>query len=264
MRSIPDNNLAYPVLIQIGNSVGTGFFSNVNSAVYLVTARHVLFDPNSSQLISDKAILTSYSQDVNDNTPNILEIDLIKLQNKGDLSFHAQADVAIIKILNLGLGKASKFVEGITMIARAKEGILGVHPTTLKKFSEILVANDVYVFGYPVSLGMKNIPQIDYQRPLIRKGIVAGKNENLQTIILDCPVFPGNSGGPVLEVEIEGDNLHFRIIGVVSQFIPVAETWVNQLFSYTNLSISNSGYSVATPIDFVLEIITQLEKTRKP
>lgn len=50
-RAIPDDNLAYPVLINltdctsnVGSIQATGFFLNAPSATYLVTARHVLFN----------------------------------------------------------------------------------------------------------------------------------------------------------------------------------------------------------------------------
>lgn len=50
-KSIPDDNLAYPVRIDLSNcgngntSVqGSGFFLNTGTEEYLVTARHVLFN----------------------------------------------------------------------------------------------------------------------------------------------------------------------------------------------------------------------------
>jgi S1-C subfamily serine protease len=260
MRSIPEDNLAYPVLITVGtSSTGTGFYLNTDKAIYLVTAKHVLFKPDTGELISDKATLVSYSKDLKDKSQNIINLNLLALLQTGNVISHKTSDVAVVKILTMTPEKVTHFLSGATIQSRAQNGILGVHRSTIKPFGEILVANDVFVFGYPASLGMKDIPQIDYQRPLLRKGIIAGKNENLQTIILDCPVFPGNSGGPVLEVEEEGFELKFRVIGVVSQFVPIAETWLNTLFGYTNLSISNSGYSVATPIDFVVEIINEID-----
>jgi S1-C subfamily serine protease len=260
MRSIPDDNLAYPVLITIGNAItGTGFYLNTNKAIYLVTARHVLFKIDSDELISEKATLLSYSRDVNDKTQNVLDLNLLTLMRAGNISFHSNADVAIIRVLTINPEKVTRLLPGASIQSRAQSGILGVDISTVKQFSQILVANDVFVFGYPASLGLKDIPQIDYQKPLLRKGIVAGINESLQTIILDCPIFPGNSGGPVLEVEEEGFELIFRVIGVVSQFVPIAETWLNTLFGYSNLSIGNSGYSVATPMDFVLEMIKDME-----
>lgn len=45
IRALPDDNLAYPVLITLKNSTGSGFYVNTNTGMYLVTAKHVLFDP---------------------------------------------------------------------------------------------------------------------------------------------------------------------------------------------------------------------------
>jgi len=83
----------------------------------------------------------------------------------------------------------------------------------------------------------------------------------LKSIILDCPVYAGNSGGPVLQVEqvglrAQGLQIEFAVIGVVAEFVPVAEEWLNKTHGYSNFEIGNSGYSVATPMDFVLEIIS--------
>jgi hypothetical protein len=47
----------------------------------------------------------------------------------------------------------------------------------------------------------------------------------------------------------------FRIIGVVSQYIPIAETCQNRALNFTNLQLYNSGYSVAVPMDMVLELV---------
>jgi len=46
----------------------------------------------------------------------------------------------------------------------------------VQKFNDVLIANDAYIIGYPTSIGKKNYPQIDYKRPLVRKGVIAGKN----------------------------------------------------------------------------------------
>jgi hypothetical protein len=45
------------------------------------------------------------------------------------------------------------------------------------------------------------------------------------------------------------------VIGVISQFVPFAEVWDNKTHGYQNVEISNSGYSIATPIDFVIMLI---------
>jgi hypothetical protein len=51
----------------------------------------------------------------------------------------------------------------------------------------------------PASIGFEQAPQIDYNTRLLRKGIIAGTNGANKTIVLDCMVFHGNGGGPVLE-----------------------------------------------------------------
>jgi len=47
------------------------------------------------------------------------------------------------------------------------------------------------------------------------------------------------------------------IIGVVSQFVPAVENWLNIPYGYTNTNFYNSGYTVAIPMDFVLELVAQ-------
>ena len=119
----------------------------------------------------------------------------------------------------------------------------------------MLVANDVLLFGYPTSLGIQGSPQLDNLRPLLRRGIVAGLNPRVQSIIIDCPSYPGNSGGPVVEADRETFRATFSVIGVVSEFVPFAEKSVNYPIPYQNVNISNSGYTIVTPMDFVLELV---------
>jgi hypothetical protein len=135
--------------------------------------------------------------------------------------------------------------------------VLGVGVNTVKYFREILVANQIFLFGYPTSIGIKKNPEIDYLRPLLRTGIIAGINDQKKTIILDCPVNYGNSGGPVLEVEEDGFARKFRVIGVVSKFVPAVEVWENKTHRYHYGTITNSGYSIVIPMDFVMELIRQ-------
>lgn len=146
-------------------------------------------------------------------------------------------------------------VPGVVVIQKAPSGILGVNSGSVKPFKDVLTANPIYVFGYPTSLGMKEIPQIDPLRPLLRFGIVAGTNPDRKTIILDCPSYLGNRGGPVLEVEhIDLGQKNFKVIGVVSQFIPFSETRANITHKNKNLTISNFGYTIAVSMDPVIEL----------
>jgi hypothetical protein len=126
--------------------------------------------------------------------------------------------------------------------------------TAVTLFESVALSSDVYVFGYPRAIGDPDIPQLDYSQPLIRKGIVAGKNLAKKTLIIDCQVHPGNSGGPVFEMDDRPEGRSMRLIGLVSEFIPFKETWVNTPFRYENHLISNSGYGVVVPMDFVIDL----------
>ena len=106
------------------------------------------------------------------------------------------------------------------------------------------MGNQVFVFGYPTSITGIN-PWLDLRLPLLRRGIVAGINNELKAVILACPTFQGNSSGLVVEVErtfLTG--IKYRAIGLITNLIPYQTDW-----------IQNSGYSVVVPMDFVEELI---------
>ncbi len=97
-RALPDDNLAYPVLITLGNGTGSGFFLNAREAVFLVTAKHVLFDSDTQKLRDNKAELTSYSKDLSDEENNITLLNLEALQVTGTIKSNTLHDVVVIKI----------------------------------------------------------------------------------------------------------------------------------------------------------------------
>jgi Trypsin-like peptidase domain len=282
-RAIPDDNLAYPVQITlsdcdrgISSIAASGFFLDTGTAEYLVTARHVLF--NESQPIQgnqprppqcNQAALLSYSRNPKERIPNRFVLDLRRLWEAGYIKAHTTHDVAAVKVgvvqtpATPQLGPVNKgqhpgilnVLPGVALSSQAPSGILTVSLDTVMQMDSVLVANDIYIMGYPSSIGIRSVPQIEYEVPLIRKGIVSAINYNKQTIILDCFTAQGNSGGPVLEVTHEGFRNHFSIIGVVSQFVPAAETWENRTLGYYNMQFHNSGYTVAEPMDFVLQLV---------
>jgi hypothetical protein len=81
------------------------------------------------------------------------------------------------------------------------------------------------------------------------KALIAGQDAQKHSIIIDGPVYRGNSGGPVFEIELDGPQHHFWLIGILTEFIPLAERTDDFGIQF------NSGYSVAKPMDFVLELI---------
>ena len=277
-REIPDDNLAYPVLITMGSSSGSGFFLTNGSSMWLVTAKHVLCNPQNQSLLETHAILRSYSKDPNDPNPNILELDLAALDRNGDVKRHPSQDVIAVKLFDLkDIPPAPTQADqpapantppqptqtkpftmsahaGVRVVNSATAGFLTVDPTTAITFDKILTGNDVIMFGYPVSLRLQQLPQLDLNRPLLRKGIVAGTNPAMKSVILDCPAYFGDSGGPVIEIDHPSFGVTtFRVIGVVLDYVPFIQT--GQAPTMVLSLWSNSGYSIIAPMDFVFELV---------
>jgi S1-C subfamily serine protease len=267
-REIPDDNLAYPVLINIRDGGGSGFFIRIGPTQYFVTAKHVLFKDAvapESELRSDSAELISYSRDPREAARNRFYLNLKALRAAGRLKAHPSRDVAVIEIAKVDSAKdvqtstgelpGMRTLPNVTMKESTSTGIVSAPREGLRLYNEVVVGNEVIVFGYPSSLGLKELPQLDLSRPLLRRGVVAGLNAELRSIVLDCPVYPGNSGGPVLQADQETAGRTLRVIGVVSQFVPFVANTEGSLASLPVAILLNSGYSIATPIDFVLELI---------
>lgn len=261
MRNIPDDNLAYPIMIVINTGLtGSGFLLNTGTSMFFITAKHVLYDEQGN-LRGTTATLICQTRDVNDYTTTDFAIDLSTLQTNGNLLNHLSKDVAAFKVgtnTNLPNGNESSLTltSGVVVSRQGTTALVSVSAqNSVKKINDVLISNDVFLYGYPNSLGLRQSPQFDYSKPLLRKGIVANVHKPFGTIILDCPAYYGNSGGPVVQVTRQGLNFRHDVIGVVSQFIPYSENWTNQSNGLIHTEISNSGYSVAVAMDYVFELV---------
>ena len=259
-RSVPDDNLAYPVLISLRlknglTNYGSGFYFNAADGVYLVTARHVLFPPQPGdqkiELLDANVELMSYSKEISTEKRIVLSASLSALNAIGKIKAHPLRDVAVLKIADtIHPTMNLNYTAGISINAPKNATLLGVPRENIKLYDEVLVGNDVILYGYPLSLVQpdKN-SKLDPLRPLLRRGLIAGLNDSRRTIILDCPVYRGNSGGPAVEIEPEDLQEKLRIIGVATEFVPLIEGAEDFLVQF------NSGYSIVEPMDGVLELI---------
>jgi Trypsin-like peptidase domain len=254
--AVPEDNLAYPVLVTIGQSTGSGFYLNKGDIVYLVTARHVLQDPTSNNLRGDAADLLSYSRVPAEEQTNELILNLADAKADGSLKVDLKSDVAVVKIGHLERSDQSttlKLLPNTHAVHWAPSGIVGADVGIARKFEEVRTSSDIYIFGYPASIGLAEIPQVDNRRPLIRKGIVSGRNPGRKTIIIDAQAFPGNSGGLVIEVDDFGLQKSVAVIGLVTEYVPFDNNRFN--LPLRNPTILNSGYAVVVPMDFVLSLL---------
>ena len=169
---------------------------------------------------------------------------------------HPSRDVAVTCI---AIATTNGMYQSGFVIGTASFGIVDANGQT-GLFKDVLVGNEVYTFGYPSSIGLQEAPQLDQNRALIRRGIVADKDPNRRTLVLDSPAFKGNSGGPIiarseLKAVPNGIGLEYKVVGIVVEFVPFEERWVNSQFGYWNTTISNSGYSIGEPMDSIFETL---------
>jgi hypothetical protein len=252
----------YPVLIVHSAGMGSGCFLRASNSVYLVTAKHVLFGQpvgtNPPSLLSASATLKSFSRAGTTNvSERVVKIDLAQLYQAGEVRCSPTRDVALVRIEecetnNLDLAHT---LPGVTFISPNK-GLLITGQDLCCPASEVDVGAQVFMFGYPVSLTGPISEIFDPSEPLLRNGIVAGISPARRTIIIDCPSYFGNSGGPVIQVDHPSFGVtRYRIIGLVSGFVPFQEEWENKTMRYSHVLKSNSGYTVVEPIDAVLEVV---------
>jgi hypothetical protein len=225
-----------------------------------------VFDPVTKTFHNIEVTLLSYPRDPSEPGRYLVNLDFPVLDKAGNIKPSPSDDVAVVKIaVSTGATPSTpppqlqnpRYLQplpGVTFKESASSGLIGVGLDDIKAFAQVNVGNEVIVFGYPTSIGLQYLQQLDPLRPLLRKGIVAGDNVLTHSIVLDCLVYQGNSGGPVLEIDPQAFGARLWVIGVVSQFVPYADIWLNERQRYTNTTVLNSGYSIASPMDAVLEL----------
>ncbi len=265
-QHIPEFLLRTPVLIRSDKGEqGSGFYVQDSLHTYLATARHVLIDKiitnnkthKDSVVLSSKNIrCISYPIDPNSSEKVILTIDLAEAFQSGVLKYEVDSDIGAIQLGdNTRVNDSLSLINYYPFASKDKSShIESVPRSVIQKYADIHIGDDVLVFGYPTSIGLQNAPQFDHERPLLRKGTIAGKNIRRKTLIIDCPIYYGNSGGPVIVAYTEDFAVYYKLIGVISEFIPYEDDWVNTKNGLTNISITNSGYSVVVPIESIFDL----------
>ncbi|TAK58600.1 serine protease [Patescibacteria group bacterium] len=269
---LPTDNLSYPVKLLVGGSSGSGFIIRHGNQLYLVTAKHVLYQQDqvtkAFNLLDKKMKMIAYpvvSGKVS-TKPQMFELNIEALSDSNDLKAHASGDIVVIKLAEVRSEDGNiDFLETIQIIQKSEGMIVHYDMTGSRRFDDVVITNDIFILGYPVSLSTPEMNQIDYDSPLVRKGIIAGKNNINKSLILDCPVYGGNSGGLVLEMNATGlGNGDIHLIGVVVQFVPFVDQWRNVRFpELYNTNLQNSGYSVALPVDYIYDLIGEIQANLK-
>lgn len=216
MPGINWTEMSLAASIKIGDgSTGTGFVLQAKPNLYLVTAGHVLMNSKNNNLYSEYIELHQPAGDPRNNLFNIIQIDL----NKASYAYDDVKDIFVIKI-GTKVGDRRKLADGVTAVQnQGKASVI----TKYKALEELNVADDIFVIGYPSSIGIQKDRQFDYRKPLLQKGIVSNIYEEEGTIIIDLFAYPGQSGSPVVMRE----NSRLVSIGFITRSIPYEQSWYN-------------------------------------
>jgi Trypsin-like peptidase domain len=232
---------------------GSGFCLRDSNFMYFVTASHVIVNLRDSTLQSDSLYVVQYNNNPEVDKKDSLKISLINASRNGFLLLDMKNDIAVFKIGRLDHNRSDTisfypFLTGYTKSSLIKTSTIS---KKIIKLDDLEIGNDLFTIGYPKSLNLKL--NFDFDRPLLRKGIIAGRDLKTKRIITDCPSYFGNSGGPVYAYSSEYND--FLIIGLISALIPLEEHWYSDRYGIVNTQVSNSGYTVVIPIDFILDLI---------
>jgi hypothetical protein len=148
-----------------------------------------------------------------------------------------------------------RLIDCCTSRETTPSGVRYLLPEETKDFEAVGVSNDVFILGFPAAVTALPENHFNYQLPLLRKGIVAGKDDRNQTIVLDCFADRGNSGGPVVEVEQTAPGQYsYKIIGLVERIM------VAKALDGDSLRVVASGYSVAVSMNLIRDLAKAFSK----
>ncbi len=234
--------------------IGTGFIVGrqvetdlTKYHTFLVTNKHIFDTQN-------KLIIRFNPQ----SSEKVMDFDLPLTDEKGNINWTGHPDqnidVAAITISPDFLkGKNAKF-----SYFRSDKHIL--KKTQLLE-SGISEGDFIYTLGFPMG-----IVGDERNYVIVKSGIIARiKNyyENLsKEILIDSSVFPGNSGGPVINkpefiyIENTKSEMNSFLIGMIQSSINYQDVAFSAQTNKPRLiSVENSGLTVVIPTDFILETI---------
>ena len=248
-----------------GHNVGSGIFFEDSTAIYLISARHVFLRQDSNRKIikdnTNKPVITHeifnvryFDRNYLDTLVNKLSINFEKIfGNPEFVKYNEENDLIAIKIATIDREERKIYFSKNVVNYTAK----GFSPSWVNhdwiaNLDDVLIGTDVWIIGYPETLNLARLDQYNFDLPLLQKGIVSGKYEKRGTMVINAPVYPGNSGGPVFG-HIERNEM--KLIGIAVEFIPLVEKISQSTYGGTNQEWTNSGYTVVESIDKIMDLI---------
>jgi hypothetical protein len=240
------------VLLAGRNTAGSGFLFAAPPGVFLVTARHVLFNADGG-LRDNRLVVGPQIQPGGLPSSPPLTLDLSLLQSIGETRTHPHADAAVVRLARPAktAGGRPEIIEGVLATGNVPvglgDGLLSAGDCLA--FGEVREGANAMLVGFPISLtAILTTPGAQADIPLLRRGAVAGRYPAGPLIITDIPSLPGNSGGPVAQ-QADDRGERWKLIGLLSGLI------AKQVGVGTNDFEIHTGYSFVVPMDAVLELV---------
>jgi hypothetical protein len=220
----------------------TGFLVALGGALHLVTAKHVVRDPESGEWL-DEGLSIVYNKKGGGHRER--RLDQIKAQRGVHWVFHENegADVAVLPV----------------PLDPAGDDVLVIHEDMFVGPDRLSQLDDVFFLSFQPGISLS-----DPLRPVARGGLISLVNED-RTFFIDGFAFPGNSGSPVFmrrapmrseegRVRVHQE-LTGRPIGIIGSYLPYNDVAVSQQTRRPRVVFEeNTGLSHVWSVSFVQEI----------
>lgn len=202
-----------------GGQYGTAFTLDIKNKQYLITARHLLADPENTESVLF----------LHEGVWKTLRVNVIGVAR-------GEVDIAV-------LAPAIRLSPAFPLEATQKDMVLG---------------QDMYFVGYPYKM-WADMGEILGGRPapFIKKGTLSSAfstADSARRLFVDAINNEGFSGGPLL-FKPQGQ-IEFRVAGVVAGFKTEYETVLDEHGEKTNMTVAyNTGFLLAYDIKYAVDMI---------
>ena len=241
---------------------GTAIFFSNKKKRYLITARHVIFDPEEYKLAFEKGLINNINEKqylnnvyqkiiripLNGDTTSFTDPLIFLLSTKGSYILSSQEeDLAIIDLSSFK--RFADFLE-----------LKGLKPITFKDIdtSGLLgYGQEINVFGFPYFSNTNkseiSIMESHWQsNSRFVNSVTYGKVSSISYqnyyFIGDASIAPGNSGGAVVS--------HNKLVGVVSA---QPSYYISDMQNNTLPYVSRMPYTIAVKASFIPELLRKLD-----
>ncbi|MFH2117152.1 MAG: serine protease [Bacillota bacterium] len=239
----------------VRHCIGTGFLlakmiDKDKGYIFLITNRHVFGE--------NKRIFVRFNSERNPTTKDF-HIDLYSPEGKKLFSEHQDPKIDIVSVkidTNILINQKFKFGS-----YRINENTLSLAEMNKNGLGE---GSLIYVLGFPM-----NLVDIAINSPICRLGCIsrirdAYASASANSYIIDSQIFPGNSGGPVIN-RLELTTLQgtanittTNLIGIVHSYIPYQDSLQSvQTGRIVSTTQENSGLALVHPVDRILETVNE-------